>query len=85
MSRYHQNAEEIPTIGRELMPRNGLKTTISRLNKMLQTGEILVGYYDKIAQVLTTQSDVDHFYRQYASENFLNMYYYAVPQEKLKV
>jgi hypothetical protein len=88
MSRYHQNAKEIPTIGRRLIPISQ-NANINSLNLMLHPGEALVGCYDngvyKIAPVLTTQGDVDEFYRQYARGMFLTMGYYAVPQEKLKI
>jgi hypothetical protein len=88
MSKYHHNADEIPSIGRAL-ETPVLKANLVELQQMLRPGEAVVGYYDaavrRIAAVLERQNEVDAFYQQYASGYFIRMGYYAVPEEKLHV
>jgi hypothetical protein len=89
MGKYHSNAEEIPTIGRELRSPTGHQAQITTLNRMVKPGEVLVGYYDamwrKIAPVLERQAQLDDFFQQYASGHFVRMGYYAVPEGKLRL
>jgi hypothetical protein len=88
MGKYHHNADEIPSIGRAL-ETSVFKAKLVDLQRMLRPGEVLVGYYDaavrRIAPVLEQQKQVDDFYQQYVSGQFIRMAYYAVPEEKLQV
>src|SRR5581483_11358345 len=63
VGKYHSHAEEIPAIGRELMPPTGYQIPLSTLQGMLKPGEVLVGYYDalfrKLALVLEQQAQLD--------------------------
>jgi hypothetical protein len=86
MSRYHQNAKEIPSIGRHLQAY-GEPPSLAKLQSMLRPDEVLIGYYDgiirQIAPALISQGDIEEFYRQYAMGYFVRMGYYAVPKDKL--
>jgi hypothetical protein len=88
MSRYHQNAKEIPSIGRHLQAY-GEPPSLAKLQSMLHPDEVLIGYYDgiirQIAPALTSQKDVDEFYGQYMAGHFVRMGYYAVPKDKLNL
>lgn len=88
MSQYYSPAKEVPSIGRLLRHKDGLKVPIKTLLYMLKRGEVLVGWYSnggtrEIAPILESQGDLDQFYQQYRMGLFVNMNYYAIPKEKL--
>lgn len=86
MSKYHRNIEEIPFVGRQLLPTNDTPNYES-FCKMLRPGERLVGVFDRLmykcAPVINDQDDFDNFYDSYRRGLFVSADYYAVPEDKL--
>lgn len=87
MSKYHQNVEEIPSIGRQLLPTNTPNYEV--FCRMLRPGERLVGVFDRLrykcAPVIKDQDDFDNFYGSYRRGLFVSADYYAVPEDKLEL